>query len=146
MPIFMAEDLPDLPDYSAINRAVPQMPSGMTKEEESVSYQELFFPNTFLDHSMFSVWQPFWIAFLDFIFVNNRQMALFLNIYFFFLIHFFASYFEFFSLLLTKIMSTAKLSLSYFIGVGFFLYYCAGRVKAVIFEIGAKFFGRFQHH
>ncbi|CAG5092903.1 Similar to EPC1: Enhancer of polycomb homolog 1 (Homo sapiens) [Cotesia congregata] len=35
MPIFMAEDLPDLPDYSAINRAVPQMPSGMTKEEES---------------------------------------------------------------------------------------------------------------
>ncbi|XP_011503738.1 PREDICTED: enhancer of polycomb homolog 1 [Ceratosolen solmsi marchali] len=34
MPIFMAEELPDLPDYSAINRAVPQMPSGMQKEEE----------------------------------------------------------------------------------------------------------------
>lgn len=34
MPIFMAEELPDLPDYSAINRAVPQMPSGMEKEEE----------------------------------------------------------------------------------------------------------------
>ncbi|XP_015112813.1 enhancer of polycomb homolog 1 [Diachasma alloeum] len=34
MPIYMAEELPDLPDYSAINRAVPQMPSGMTKEEE----------------------------------------------------------------------------------------------------------------
>lgn len=35
MPIFLAEELPDLPDYSAINRAVPQMPSGMEKEEES---------------------------------------------------------------------------------------------------------------
>ncbi|KAG8227558.1 hypothetical protein J437_LFUL000658 [Ladona fulva] len=34
MPIYMAEELPDLPDYSAINRAVPQMPSGMEKEEE----------------------------------------------------------------------------------------------------------------
>ncbi|XP_050673543.1 uncharacterized protein LOC126971337 isoform X1 [Leptidea sinapis] len=35
MPIYIAEELPDLPDYSAINRAVPQMPSGMEKEEES---------------------------------------------------------------------------------------------------------------
>ncbi|CAG9137046.1 unnamed protein product [Plutella xylostella] len=34
MPIYLAEELPDLPDYSAINRAVPQMPSGMEKEEE----------------------------------------------------------------------------------------------------------------
>ncbi|XP_063217641.1 enhancer of polycomb homolog 1 [Bacillus rossius redtenbacheri] len=34
MPIYMAEELPDLPDYSAINRAVPQIPSGMEKEEE----------------------------------------------------------------------------------------------------------------
>ncbi|KAK4885725.1 hypothetical protein RN001_001996 [Aquatica leii] len=34
MPIYMAEELPDLPDYSAINRAVPQMPTGMEKEEE----------------------------------------------------------------------------------------------------------------
>ncbi|KAL1500742.1 hypothetical protein ABEB36_006187 [Hypothenemus hampei] len=34
MPIFMAEELPDLPDFSAINRAVPQMPTGMQKEEE----------------------------------------------------------------------------------------------------------------
>lgn len=34
MPIYKAEELPDLPDYSAINRAVPQMPSGMEKEEE----------------------------------------------------------------------------------------------------------------
>lgn len=37
MPIFMSEELPDLPEYSAINRAVPQMPSGMKKEEECVS-------------------------------------------------------------------------------------------------------------
>lgn len=36
MPIYLAEELPDLPEYSAINRAVPQMPSGMEKEEESV--------------------------------------------------------------------------------------------------------------
>ncbi|KAH1000864.1 enhancer of polycomb homolog 1 [Dendroctonus ponderosae] len=34
MPIYMAEELPDLPDFSAINRAVPQMPTGMQKEEE----------------------------------------------------------------------------------------------------------------
>lgn len=37
MPIYIAEELPDLPDYSAINRAVPPMPTGMEKEEESVS-------------------------------------------------------------------------------------------------------------
>ncbi|CAO1338211.1 unnamed protein product [Diamesa hyperborea] len=35
MPIYFAEELPDLQEYSAINRAVPQMPSGMEKEEES---------------------------------------------------------------------------------------------------------------
>uniref|UniRef100_T1GZK4 Uncharacterized protein n=1 Tax=Megaselia scalaris TaxID=36166 RepID=T1GZK4_MEGSC len=35
MPIYLAEELPDLQEYSAINRAVPQMPSGMEKEEES---------------------------------------------------------------------------------------------------------------
>ncbi|KAK7866529.1 hypothetical protein R5R35_002483 [Gryllus longicercus] len=34
MPVYINEDLPGLPDYSAINRAVPQMPSGMHKEEE----------------------------------------------------------------------------------------------------------------
>lgn len=37
MPIYLSEELPDLHEYSAINRAVPQMPSGMEKEEESVS-------------------------------------------------------------------------------------------------------------
>ncbi|XP_065167332.1 enhancer of polycomb homolog 1 [Atheta coriaria] len=34
MPICMAEELPELPDYSVIHRAVPQMPSGMEEEEE----------------------------------------------------------------------------------------------------------------
>lgn len=43
MPIYLAEELPDLPEYSAINRAVPQMPSGMEKEEESVSLVHTFF-------------------------------------------------------------------------------------------------------
>jgi len=38
MPIYMAEEVPDLPQYSAINRAVHPMPSGMHKEEESVSF------------------------------------------------------------------------------------------------------------
>jgi hypothetical protein len=40
MPIYFAEELPDLQEYSAINRAVPQMPSGMEKEEESVSFDK----------------------------------------------------------------------------------------------------------
>lgn len=35
MPVYNAEELPDLPDFAAINRAVPQMPTGMEKEEES---------------------------------------------------------------------------------------------------------------
>ncbi|KAI1280491.1 Enhancer of polycomb -like protein 1 [Halotydeus destructor] len=35
MPVFRAEEIPDLRDYAAINRAVPQMPTGMEKEEES---------------------------------------------------------------------------------------------------------------
>lgn len=41
MPIYLADELPDLPEYSAINRAVPQMPSGMEKEEESVSIRHI---------------------------------------------------------------------------------------------------------
>ncbi|XP_071501597.1 enhancer of polycomb homolog 1-like [Diadema antillarum] len=35
MPVFMTDELPDLPDFSTSNRAVPQMPTGMEKEEES---------------------------------------------------------------------------------------------------------------
>jgi len=34
MPVYRAEEIPDLPDFQAINRAVPQMPTGMEKEEE----------------------------------------------------------------------------------------------------------------
>lgn len=37
MPVLRTEDVPDLPDFAAINRAVPQMPTGMEKEEECVS-------------------------------------------------------------------------------------------------------------
>lgn len=34
LPVYRSEELPDLPEYSAINRAVPQLPSGMDEEEE----------------------------------------------------------------------------------------------------------------
>lgn len=39
MPVFRAEEIPDLPDFATINRSVPQMPTGMEKEEESVSLE-----------------------------------------------------------------------------------------------------------
>lgn len=42
MPIYFADELPDIQEYSAINRAVPQMPSGMEKEEESVRSEATF--------------------------------------------------------------------------------------------------------
>ncbi|XP_074652761.1 enhancer of polycomb homolog 1-like [Tubulanus polymorphus] len=35
MPIYKSAEIPDLPDFAAINRAVPQMPTGMEKEEET---------------------------------------------------------------------------------------------------------------
>uniref|UniRef100_A0A3Q3LV46 Enhancer of polycomb homolog n=1 Tax=Mastacembelus armatus TaxID=205130 RepID=A0A3Q3LV46_9TELE len=35
LPVFRCEDLPDLHECASINRAVPQMPTGMEKEEES---------------------------------------------------------------------------------------------------------------
>ena len=35
MPIYLNDELPDLQDFSSINRTVPQMPTGMEKEEES---------------------------------------------------------------------------------------------------------------
>lgn len=38
MPVYRSEEVPDLPDFAAINRAVPQMPTGMEKEEECVSF------------------------------------------------------------------------------------------------------------
>ncbi len=37
MAVYMARELPDLPDFTIINRAVPQMPTGMEKEEETVT-------------------------------------------------------------------------------------------------------------
>ena len=37
MPVYKSDEIPDLPDFTAINRAVPQMPTGMEKEEETVS-------------------------------------------------------------------------------------------------------------
>ena len=36
LPIYHAEDLTDLSEYTTINRTVPQMPTGMEKEEEAV--------------------------------------------------------------------------------------------------------------
>ena len=49
LPVFRCEDLPDLAEYASINRAVPQMPTGMEKEEESehhlqraISAQQVF--------------------------------------------------------------------------------------------------------
>ncbi|XP_031573900.1 enhancer of polycomb homolog 1-like [Actinia tenebrosa] len=35
LPVYQSEELPDLSEFSTINRAVPQMPTGMEKEEES---------------------------------------------------------------------------------------------------------------
>ncbi len=35
LPIYINDELPDIQDYAAINRSVPQMPSGMEKEEET---------------------------------------------------------------------------------------------------------------
>lgn len=37
LPIYREEDLLDLNECNSINRTVPQMPTGMEKEEESVS-------------------------------------------------------------------------------------------------------------
>ena len=38
MPIYLSEDIPDMRDFDKINRAVLQMPTGMEKEEETVSF------------------------------------------------------------------------------------------------------------
>jgi len=35
LPVYHEEDVPDLPDIASVNRVVPQMPTGMEKEEES---------------------------------------------------------------------------------------------------------------
>ena len=36
LPVYRGDEIPDIPEFTAINRAVPQMPTGMEKEEESV--------------------------------------------------------------------------------------------------------------
>lgn len=47
MPIYRADDLPDLGECTAISRGVPVLPSGMEKEEEGVSiYSTLAHENT----------------------------------------------------------------------------------------------------
>ena len=38
MPVYKADEVPDLPDFATINRSVPQMPTGMEKEEETVHF------------------------------------------------------------------------------------------------------------
>lgn len=38
LPVYRNRDLPDLTDCVSISRAVPQMPTGMEKEEELVRY------------------------------------------------------------------------------------------------------------
>ena len=40
IPIYKCEEIPDLNDYASINRSIPQLPTGMEKEEESVSERE----------------------------------------------------------------------------------------------------------
>lgn len=38
MAVYKADEIPDLPDFANINRSVPQMPTGMEKEEETVRF------------------------------------------------------------------------------------------------------------
>lgn len=59
LPVFRCEDLPDLHEYASINRAVPQMPTGMEKEEESVRFNG---PNLW----KYAVWRYF-------LFLNDRR-------------------------------------------------------------------------
>ena len=54
LPVLRLEDLPDLHEYASINRAVPQMPTGMEKEEESVCWRLHFVMGfAFWSHSYF---------------------------------------------------------------------------------------------
>jgi len=74
LPIYHAEDLPDLSEYNTINRTVPQMPTGMEKEEESVC--ELFGPagpNTLIYAAILKMADSkFWL-FFPFFFGNGRM-------------------------------------------------------------------------
>ena len=55
MPIYKACDIPDIKDFAQINRSVPQMPTGMEKEEETVSH--------FAFQQRPLKWPPYWIFF-----------------------------------------------------------------------------------
>ena len=48
MPIYIQEDVPDLKDLATINRTVPEMPTGMEKEEETVKTECLMYVARFL--------------------------------------------------------------------------------------------------
>lgn len=48
LPIYRGKDMPDLNDCVSINRAVPQMPTGMEKEEESVGTRVFITPSSLL--------------------------------------------------------------------------------------------------
>lgn len=39
LPVYRSRDLPDLSDLLSVSRTVPQMPTGMEKEEELVGIQ-----------------------------------------------------------------------------------------------------------
>lgn len=65
LPVFRCEDLPDLHEYASINRAVPQMPTGMEKEEESVCFNGL------------NLWK--YAGWLYFIFLNDRRRPSFFS-------------------------------------------------------------------
>lgn len=41
MPVYLAEEIPELLDFASVNRAVVEMPTGMEKEEETVRHQPL---------------------------------------------------------------------------------------------------------
>lgn len=42
LPIYHSSEIPESADVSLINRAVPQMPTGMEKEEEAVRIMPFF--------------------------------------------------------------------------------------------------------
>ena len=43
LPIYYGDELPDLPDFTPVSRQVPQMPTGMEKEEELVRAPFVYF-------------------------------------------------------------------------------------------------------
>lgn len=59
LPIYRGKDMPDLNDCVSINRAVPQMPTGMEKEEESVGTRVFITPPPLLPLPFVSRASPF---------------------------------------------------------------------------------------